>query len=222
MWKITKEELEFVIKNSLSFKEAIIKLGIDYVGSSPTTLKKVLSYHNIDYSVISNSKIPGKKQEKIELSRILTENSNYNRTNLKTRLLKEGLLENKCSVCGLGEIWNCKKINHQIDHINGIRNDNRISNLRMVCPNCHSQTETFAGKRLKKNFPAPDGWRVRDRVDSRKVNRPTRDVLCKLMSEHPMTHIGKMFGVSDNAVRKWAKRYRIIGTSSSGKTNHSE
>ena len=66
------------------------------------------------------------------------------RHNIKNRLIRAGILENRCGECGLTE-WRGKRLGIQIDHVNGIRDDNRIENLRMLCPNCHSQTETFAG-----------------------------------------------------------------------------
>jgi len=72
-----------------------------------------------------------------------------NRTHLKTRLLEAGLLQNRCQECGLSE-WRGKRLSIQIDHINGIKNDNRLENLRMLCPNCHSQTETFASRNRRK------------------------------------------------------------------------
>lgn len=62
--------------------------------------------------------------------------------NIKRRLVCEGLLENRCSECGL-DSWLGEPLTIQIDHINGIRNDHRLENLRMLCPNCHSQTETY-------------------------------------------------------------------------------
>jgi Zn finger protein HypA/HybF involved in hydrogenase expression len=67
------------------------------------------------------------------------------RSTIKRRLLQAGLLSNRCDACGLSE-WRGKPLSIQIDHINGIRTDHRLENLRMLCPNCHSQTETFAGK----------------------------------------------------------------------------
>ncbi len=66
------------------------------------------------------------------------------RQNIKQRLLKAGILENRCQECGLSE-WRGRRLSIQIDHINGVRNDNRLENLRMLCPNCHSLTDTFAG-----------------------------------------------------------------------------
>lgn len=68
-----------------------------------------------------------------------------NRYHVKNRLLRAGLLQEECSHCGLSE-WRGRKLCIQIDHINGIKNDNRLENLRMLCPNCHSQTETFGAR----------------------------------------------------------------------------
>jgi 5-methylcytosine-specific restriction endonuclease McrA len=64
------------------------------------------------------------------------------RTNVKRRLLGAGLLENRCEECGLSE-WLGKPLTIQIDHINGVNDDYRLENLRMLCPNCHSQTDTY-------------------------------------------------------------------------------
>ena len=72
------------------------------------------------------------------------------RHNIKNRLIRAGILENRCGECGLTE-WRGKRLSIQIDHINGIRDDNRLENLRMLCPNCHSQTETFAGYNRKRS-----------------------------------------------------------------------
>ncbi len=81
------------------------------------------------------------------IARVLIENRN--RSNVKLRLLQEGLLVNRCSECGITE-WRGKPISIQIDHVNGIGNDNRLENLRMLCPNCHSQTETFSGRNSRR------------------------------------------------------------------------
>ena len=67
------------------------------------------------------------------------------RTNVKMRLIRAGILENRCSECGLSE-WRGKTLSVQIDHINGIKDDNRLENLRMLCPNCHSLTDTYGAR----------------------------------------------------------------------------
>ena len=82
------------------------------------------------------------------IDRVLREAKNPN--HVKRRLLAEGILENCCAQCGLSS-WRGKPLSVQIDHINGINTDNRLENLRMLCPNCHSQTDTF-GPRNQKRF----------------------------------------------------------------------
>lgn len=87
----------------------------------------------------------------IPLENILVENSTYQTNNLKRRLFEQGLLQDQCAWCGLGSTWNGKSISLHLDHINGINNDHRISNLRVLCPNCHSQTDTYAGRNSRTN-----------------------------------------------------------------------
>ncbi|MGZ3549904.1 MAG: HNH endonuclease [Vulcanimicrobiaceae bacterium] len=71
------------------------------------------------------------------------------RYNVKTRLLRAGLLENRCQECGLAE-WRGKPLSVHIDHINGVSTDHRLENLRMLCPNCHLQTHTYGGRNAKR------------------------------------------------------------------------
>ena len=71
-----------------------------------------------------------------------------NRYNLKARLIRAGILENRCEQCGINE-WRDAPLSCHLDHINGVKNDHRLENLRMLCPNCHSQTATYGGKNLK-------------------------------------------------------------------------
>lgn len=68
---------------------------------------------------------------------------------LKLRLFGDGIKEKICEVCKLST-WNNKPIPLELDHINGIKNDNRLENLRIVCPNCHAQTPTYKAKNRKK------------------------------------------------------------------------
>lgn len=74
----------------------------------------------------------------------------YGTNKLKKRLFKAGILKEECEECGIGNIYNDKPLVLHLDHKNGINNDHRLENLRILCPNCHSQTETYAGKNSKK------------------------------------------------------------------------
>jgi hypothetical protein len=85
-------------------------------------------------------------QSKIELSEILEgKHPQYQTLKLKKRLLKEKVLENKCSICNITS-WNKKEISLQLDHIDGNGHNHKLGNLRLICPNCHSQTDTYCGK----------------------------------------------------------------------------
>lgn len=87
----------------------------------------------------------------IPLSEVLCENSTYsNMKNLKKRLVKSELLEYKCNRCSIST-WNNEQLALHLDHFNGIRTDNRLENLRLLCPNCHSQTDTYCGRNIGKH-----------------------------------------------------------------------
>jgi 5-methylcytosine-specific restriction endonuclease McrA len=89
------------------------------------------------------------RDHRIPLEQLLTENSKHARGHVKRRLLADGLIKNECSECGQGDTWNGKPLVMVMDHRNGVNNDHRIGNLRMLCPNCNSQTETFAGRNVR-------------------------------------------------------------------------
>lgn len=71
----------------------------------------------------------------------------YQSNKLRTRLIQEGIKTHKCEWCGNKE-WRGKPISLEVDHINGIRNDHKLENLRLLCPNCHAQTNTYRGKNI--------------------------------------------------------------------------
>lgn len=110
-------------------------------------LKRFIKKHNVDVTHFdSNANRVIRPKEAQPLAEILVENSTYHRWHLKKRLIAEGILANVCSECACPPTWNGKELALQLDHINGVNTDNRLQNLRLLCPNCHSQTDTFAGR----------------------------------------------------------------------------
>lgn len=152
---ITNENFTKLVNISDSIVDLQKRIGYGTSsGSVGKNIKKRIRELNLSVDHFTKSK--SKRLENIgkssyTLNEILIENSNYlNRGRLKIRLVKEGVLEYKCSCCNNKGEWLGKPITLQLDHINGICNDNRLFNLRFLCPNCHSQTETYSGKNIKK------------------------------------------------------------------------
>jgi 5-methylcytosine-specific restriction endonuclease McrA len=86
----------------------------------------------------------------------LLANPNRCRGHVKRRLIRARMLENRCEACGVVE-WRGLPLSMHLDHINGVKNDNRFENLRMLCPNCHSQTPTYSGRNVKRSAVARVG-----------------------------------------------------------------
>lgn len=216
-----KECLKKLVKECNSFAEILRKQNKAVSGAAVKLLKQKLDDYGIIYHFINN-----KSSKKLELFEILKENISYKSSDLKIRLIKEGLKENKCECCGLPAIWNDKILTLQLHHINGNHLDNRLENLQVLCPNCHSQTDTFGGANLKiKHFCKKCGKELSSkkstyckkcaaslRSQNRKVkleDRPSKEELLTLILTKPFTDIGKMYNVSDNSIRKWAKNYNL-------------
>jgi hypothetical protein len=147
MKNIQFNELKDIVSTSKSWKEILQKMGYTMTGYNYKRLKELLDAYNLNFE--SNKLSCGNHREPLE--NILTINSAYtNRFRLKIRILNENLLKYECDFCQNTGQWMGKKLSLQLDHINGINNDNRIENLRFLCPNCHIQTDTFGGK--KRNY----------------------------------------------------------------------
>lgn len=141
---------------------------------------------------------------------------------VRLKLIKEKIKEHKCECCNLKE-WNGKPIPLELDHINGDNKDNRLENLRILCCNCHAQTDNWRGRKIKK--PAQSHIcqtcfkqkvsRINlsckkcaaKRKNKTKINWPDTSTLIEMVKSSNYTQVGIQLGVTDNAVRKRIKMH---------------
>lgn len=157
VYQVSEEEFRTIVAAADSYSDILRQLGLTARGgSSLDVLKRRITELNCSTTHFGQKASIIAPNIKYSLDDILVENSPYTAiSRLKIRLVKENRLEYKCACCGISE-WMGKPISLQLDHINGKNNDHRIENLRFLCPNCHSQTETYAGKNKGGSFSGQD------------------------------------------------------------------
>jgi transposase-like protein len=166
------------------------------------------------------------------LADVLVERSTYPRGRLKERLFAEGLKERRCKLCGQGELWHGRRMALILDHVNGVHDDNRIENLRIVCANCNATLDTHCGRNtrlphieqacLRCGTPfLPRAARQRycsracgqragrsgPQPARRRVPRPPYEQLVGEIQALGYSGAGRKYGVSGNAIRKWRRAY---------------
>lgn len=153
IWTLPLVELRALVAGSSTFAEILRALDRPNAGSSYSALLARIESEQIDVTHIARGVgVSGGSIAK-PIEEYLVENSPASRRNIKRRLIGEGLIENVCSICECEPLWQGQLLILVLDHINGINDDYRLENLRLLCPNCNSQQDTFAG-RNRRRLPA--------------------------------------------------------------------
>lgn len=156
-------EVKTAVNESFNYKEVLDKLNKTSSGNAYKFLINYINKKSIDVSHFNS--LNKEKKKKFTINEIFKINPSYKggTKELKKIILKNNLIEYKChgENCEIIDNWNGKSISLHLDHKNGINNDNRLENLRFLCPNCHSQTETYSGKNKKTIHPSSNGGDVR-------------------------------------------------------------
>lgn len=152
IYKLGDNDFIDLVKSSLNISEVLFKLGYSTKGNSWGYSQVKQRMIDLD---LSGKDFRGKEAintfnefKKVDKNKLFCLNSKHNRNILRKTIIQEKLIPYKCAICGITE-WNGKTLSLELDHINGINNDNRLENLRFLCPNCHSQTDTYGSKNQK-------------------------------------------------------------------------
>lgn len=232
--RFTRDQLTEAVAASRSWSETLRRLEYRSAGGNWKTLQKYAALWGIssDHFDPNGRRLIGIKNywpSRTPLEEVLIRDSSFSRSHLKERLFDEGLKSRSCEMCGQGEIWRGLKMALILDHVNGTPDDHRFENLRVLCPNCAATLKTHCGRknrlpkvecgfcglafrptrRSQRYCSAECGSRQkRNRMRAgRRVERPPYEQLIREIGETSYLAVGRKYGVSDNAIRKWVRFY---------------
>ena len=222
IWKLPDDEFANLVKNSTNIKIVLNYFDMNNKGGNFRTVKARIHEMGLDTSHFLSNVDASNLSRRVSLQEFQEEwlivNCDRSRGFVKKYLRQFNLIEYKCSDCQNDGNWNNKELVLQLEHINGISNDNRLENLCFLCPNCHSQTSSYAGKGNKINHLCVCG-EIKGKISkfcikciksgnvkTKKIDWPPLDELNKMLWEMPTTHIAKKLGVSDKAIEAHIKK----------------
>ena len=146
MNNFSDEEFANIVKTSFSYAEIVKKCGYTNVsGASEKIIKTRIENQNLSIEHFTR-----KSPIKRTIENVFIENSTAAQRTLRTFYIQGNYSPYKCAICGQEPIWNGKELTLTLDHINGHNHDNRLENLRWICPNCDRQLDTFGSRNYKK------------------------------------------------------------------------
>jgi hypothetical protein len=234
--RFTEEEAREAIAAADCWAQALRLLGMRAAGGNHKTIQKWARRWGISTDHFDSARARGtaSRRRGRTLQEVLVAGSPCKRSWLKQRLYQEGLKERACELCGQGELWRGKKISLILDHVNGDASDNRLENLRIACPNCAATFDTHCGKNKNRKHALRDcsecgtefapkygqqrfctiscakrnhAREYRALPHLRRVERPPYEQLMREIAETSYLAVGRKYGVSDNAIRKWVRAY---------------
>jgi hypothetical protein len=230
MPRYTEQDVRDAVASARSLAEALRTLGLRPAGGNHRTLHRLIATFGIrvDHLDPGWARRRAPRKTATPLSQILVEGSTYHRGHLKDRLFAEGVKGRQCELCGLGDEWRGQPMSLILDHINGVPTDNRLENLQIVCPNCAATLETHCGRNNRiepkprqcllcstdfipkyptHRYCSHECGARRPKPELRRVARPPYEELLTDVQATSFVAVGRKYGVSDNAVRKWLRYY---------------
>jgi hypothetical protein len=234
---IPEVHLVTAVRSSYSVAGVIRALGRAIVGTNYRLVKREIARLGLDTSHWKGGSPPHlqHRPERLSSKVVLVAGSNRPRALVRRVVLREGLIPYVCAECGLGPEWNGKPLVLRLDHKNGVRNDDRLENLRFMCPNCDAQSETFCGRNLKikgrgetsvkkrpcgichKNLTfrrrcrscASKDWHALEPQPTKIVWPPVEELRARLATTS-FVALASELGVSDNAIRKHLRSHARV------------
>lgn len=150
MPRYTEQQARDAVAASFNYSEVLRRLGLRPAGGNHRLIR-----HWVDdvWRIPTEHFDPDRSRHQklgadpVPLELVLVEHSTYSRRTLKQRLFSSGLKQRRCELCGQDEVWRGRRMGLILDHVNGVPDDNRIENLRIVCPNCNATLDTHCGRR---------------------------------------------------------------------------
>ncbi len=227
----TEQQLRETVATADSFSDVLRHFDLRPAGGNHAALRTWIERWeiSIEHFTYGGERLAKGRGAALPLQEALVEHSRYSRSRLKKRLYAHGLKAPRCELCGQDEEWNGRHMSLILDHVNGIHDDNRLDNLRIVCPNCNATLPTHCGKNVprvrgprrcllcERTFQpsSPDqsycsracyARSLRGpRPGDRKVERPPYEQLLREIATSSWSAVGRKYGVSCNAVRKWVQ-----------------